>query len=62
MGLTSSGTASSSEAAGGELSWTADARERLERLPSFVQPMVRSSVEAYARKQGLTSVNTAGYG
>ena len=53
MGLGTTGTTSSSEAATGELSWTADARERLERLPSFVQPMVRSSVETYAKKQGL---------
>ena len=49
MGLTSSGTTSAPGAADGELSWTADARERLERLPSFVQPMVRSSVETYAK-------------
>ena len=56
MGLTSSGTTSAPGAADGELSWTADARERLERLPSFVQPMVRSSVETYAKKHGVTSV------
>ena len=56
MGLGSSGTASSAESTVGELSWTADARERLERLPSFVQPMVRGSVETYARKHGLTTV------
>ena len=56
MGLGTTGTTSSAEAATGELSWTADARERLERLPSFVQPMVRSSVETYAKKQGVTSV------
>ena len=56
MGLGTSGTTSSAGPADGELSWTADARERLEQLPSFVQPMVRSSVETYAKKQGLTSV------
>ena len=56
MGLGSSSTASSTGAAQGELSWTADARERLERLPSFVQPMVRSSVETYAKNHGYTSV------
>ena len=56
MGLGTSGTASSPGTADGALSWTADARERLERLPSFVQPMVRSSVETYAKRQGLTSV------
>ena len=62
MGLGSSGTASSSEAAGGQLSWTADARERLERLPSFVQPMVRSSVETYAKKHGLDVGDRTGHG
>ena len=56
MGLGTSGTTSSTGTADGGLSWTADARERLEQLPSFVQPMVRSSVETYAKKQGLTSV------
>jgi hypothetical protein len=53
MGLTSgqsSGTAPST------LTWTADARERLEKLPSFVKPMVQSSVEAYARKHGYATV------
>ena len=61
MGLGTTGAASSSGSGGsatGELSWTADARERLERLPSFVQPMVRSSVETYAKKRGLTSVTS----
>ena len=56
MGLGTTGTTSSTGSADGQLSWTADARERLEKLPSFVQPMVRSSVETYAKKQGLTSV------
>jgi hypothetical protein len=56
MGLGTSGTSSPTGSADGELSWTADARERLERLPSFVQPMVRSSVETYAKKHGMTSV------
>ena len=56
MGLGSTGTTSSPASTDGQLSWTAEARERLEKLPSFVQPMVRSSVETYAKKQGLTSV------
>ena len=53
MGLTSSG---SQAAPVSDLSWTADAKEKLERLPSFVRPMVQSSVEAYARKQGFTKI------
>ncbi|HPV84415.1 MAG TPA: PCP reductase family protein, partial [Nitrospira sp.] len=39
-----------------EFTWTADAKEKLERLPSFVKPMVQSSVEAYARKHGYKSI------
>ena len=57
MGLTSGGQ--STPAGGGtasDLLWTPDAKERLDRLPSFVQPMIRSSVETYARKHGFTKV------
>lgn len=53
MGLTSSG---SQAGAGSEFTWTPDAKEKLERLPAFVKPMVQSSIEAYARKQGLTTI------
>ncbi len=53
MGLTSGQPATSSPSS---LTWTPDARERLEKLPSFVKPMVQGSVEAYARKHGYTTV------
>ena len=33
-----------------------DAKEKLDRLPSFVKPMVQSSVEAFARKQGYQTI------
>ena len=56
MGLTSSGQSGTAHGAESDLTWTPDAKERLDRLPSFVQPMVRSSVETYARKQGFTKV------
>lgn len=53
MGLTASdmkaGAASS-------FAWSPDAKEKLEKLPAFVQPMVRSSVEAYARKHNYTTI------
>jgi len=52
MGLTSSGKPGPSE-----FTWTADAKEKLERLPAFVKPMVQGSVEAYARKQGFTTIS-----
>ncbi|MEX5212874.1 MAG: PCP reductase family protein [Nitrospiraceae bacterium] len=44
------------EAAPSGLSWTPDATERLERLPSFVKPMVQASVEAYAKRHGFASI------
>jgi hypothetical protein len=52
MGLTSG-----SKSGASDLTWTADAKEKLERLPSFVKPMVQSSVEAYARKHGFKTIN-----
>jgi Proto-chlorophyllide reductase 57 kD subunit len=56
MGLTSSGKPASGGVATAEFTWTADAKEKLDRLPVFVKPMVQSSVEAYARKQGFTTI------
>jgi len=53
MGLTATdmkaGAASS-------FTWSPDAKEKLDKLPVFVQPMVRSSVEAYARKHGYAAI------
>jgi hypothetical protein len=54
MGLTSSGKPQNGGAS--DLTWTPDAKEKLDRLPSFVKPMVQGSVEAYARKHGYKSV------
>ncbi|MFQ5930857.1 MAG: PCP reductase family protein [Nitrospiraceae bacterium] len=57
MGLTSSGSqVGHGQSTTSELTWTPDAKERLERLPSFVKPMVQSSIEAYARKHGYTTI------
>ncbi|MDD9819690.1 MAG: PCP reductase family protein [Nitrospira sp.] len=58
MGLTTGGTATGTGAGGAssDLQWSADAQERLGQLPSFVQPMVKGSVETYARKHGYTTV------
>ena len=50
MGLTSGGKPGSGGAATSEFTWSTDAKEKLDRLPSFVKPMVQSSVEAFARK------------
>jgi Proto-chlorophyllide reductase 57 kD subunit len=56
MGLTSSGKPANGGSATSEFTWSADAKEKLDRLPVFVKPMVQSSVEAYARKQGYTTI------
>ncbi len=57
MGLGSTGaTGTPAPPAGEQLIWTPDAQEKLAKLPSFVQPMVKSSVETFARKSGFTTV------
>ncbi len=56
MGLTSSGKPANEGASPSEFTWTADAKEKLDRLPAFVKPMVQGSVEAYARKQGFKTI------
>jgi hypothetical protein len=60
MGLTTSTSAGGSQNAGGqpssECTWTPDAKEKLEHLPSFVRPMVQSSIESYARKHAYTTI------
>jgi hypothetical protein len=57
MGLGSTGaTGTQAPEAVNQLLWTPDAQEKLAKLPSFVQPMVKSSVETFARKNGFTTV------
>ncbi len=53
MGLTASDMKAGAAAS---FTWSPDAKEKLERLPAFVQPMVKSSVEAYARKHNYTTI------
>src|SRR5438132_6417757 len=54
MGLGSSTAASSAPSS--EFEWTPDALERLEKTPSFVRPMIKGGIEAYARKHGYTKI------
>jgi len=56
MGLTSGSKPGNAGAATTGFVWSADAKEKLDRLPSFVKPMVQSSVEAFARKQGYQTI------
>ena len=39
-----------------EFEWTPDALERLEKTPSFVRPMIKGGIEAYARKHGYAKI------
>ena len=54
MGLTTGDSSAGTKPS--DLPWSPDAQERLDQLPSFVQPMVKGSVESYARKRGYTTV------
>ncbi len=56
MGLTASGKPANGGSAASEFTWTPDAKEKLDRLPVFVKPMVQSSVETYARTNGFTTI------
>ena len=53
------GLGSAADAKGGataEFDWTPDALERLEKTPSFIRPMIKGGIEAYARKQGFKKI------
>lgn len=56
MGLTAGGKPASGGSAASEFTWSPDAKEKLDRLPAFVKPMVQSSVETFARKQGFKTI------
>lgn len=56
MGLTSGGKSANGGPGTSDFVWTPDAKEKLDRLPAFVKPMVQSSVEAFARKQGYQTI------
>ncbi len=40
-----------------ELTWTAEALERLERIPSYVRPMVEKGIVEYAKEKGLAEID-----
>ena len=41
------------------LQWSAEAEERIDRIPSFIRATVATEIEAFARSQGLTSVDVS---
>jgi hypothetical protein len=62
MGLGSGSSVESKEGSAGghgieqNLEWTPDALDRLEKTPSFIRPMIKGGIEAYARKLGYKKV------
>lgn len=39
-----------------ELTWSPEAQERIEKVPSFMRPMIQLGIENYARKNGISTV------
>ena len=52
------GQAEATESAGGVL-WTDPAKGRIERIPSFIRPMVQRAIERYALEQGHQLITDA---
>jgi len=44
---------------GAKMEWSREALERMEQVPSFVKPMLQTSVENYARANGITLITPA---
>jgi len=40
----------------GELTWSKEATERIEKIPSFMRPMIQIGIENYARKNGISTI------
>jgi hypothetical protein len=40
----------------GELSWSKEAQDRIEKIPSFMRPMIQIGIENYARKNGIATI------
>jgi DNA-directed RNA polymerase subunit RPC12/RpoP len=40
----------------GRVAWTPEAEARLERIPSFIRPMARRSIERFAEDKGYASI------
>lgn len=57
--VASMGAGSGEQTNGSQLEWSAEALERLAKIPDFVRPTVKMEVEAYARQAGETFVTQA---
>jgi hypothetical protein len=43
--------------AASELTWTPEAQARMERIPSFIRPMVQKGIEDVVRAEGTTHID-----
>lgn len=50
------GETTSSAAAPSGVAWTPEAEARLDRIPSFIRPMARRSIERFAEDKGYASI------
>jgi DNA-directed RNA polymerase subunit RPC12/RpoP len=48
-----------SERSADGVAWTEEARVRIERIPSFIRPMVQKAIERYALEQGHRTITDA---
>jgi hypothetical protein len=39
------------------MSWSSEAEQRMARIPEFLEPMVRSSIERFARDRGYAQID-----
>jgi hypothetical protein len=44
---------------GAKMEWSREALERMEKVPTFVKPILQTSVENYARSNGITLITPA---
>jgi Proto-chlorophyllide reductase 57 kD subunit len=47
------------EAGSAGIQWTEDAKGRVDRIPSFIRPMVQKAIERYATEQGYQVITDA---
>lgn len=53
-----SGMLAEMEAKGsGEVTWTAEAKARLENIPDFVRPMAKQGIESFAKSNGHATID-----
>ena len=57
MGGTATAGATAASASASPMAWTKEAKERIEKVPSFMRPMIEMGVENYARKNGITMIS-----